>query len=50
MTDQKRSKPAYFKGSRAGKKPVKGDPLANVQANYDVVVVGSGIGGLTAAN
>ena len=40
----------YFKGSRDGKRPLGGDPLARAESDYDVVVVGSGLGGLTAAN
>jgi all-trans-retinol 13,14-reductase len=40
----------YFKGSSAGKRPLRFDPLADAQASYDVIVVGSGLGGLTAAN
>jgi phytoene dehydrogenase-like protein len=40
----------YFKGSRDGKRPPAGDPLARAEADYDVVVIGSGLGGLTAAN
>jgi phytoene dehydrogenase-like protein len=40
----------YYKGSRDGKRPSVGDPLAGVRARYDVVVVGSGLAGLTAAN
>jgi len=40
----------YFKGSRDGKRPIAFDPLANVRARYDVVVIGSGLAGLTAAN
>lgn len=39
----------YFKGSTDGKAPFAGDPLDGVRARYDVVVVGSGLGGLTAA-
>ncbi len=42
--------PKYFKGSRDGKRPLKIDPLANVRSKYDVVVIGSGLAGLTAAN
>ncbi|HRV80911.1 MAG TPA: NAD(P)-binding protein, partial [Planctomycetota bacterium] len=40
----------YYTGSRAGKKPLKGDPLQGAKDHYDVIVIGSGLGGLTAAN
>lgn len=40
----------YFTGSRDGKKPLHHDPLRGARGRYDVVVVGSGLGGLTAAN
>jgi phytoene dehydrogenase-like protein len=40
----------YHKGSSDGKAPLKGDPLEGVRAHYDAIVVGSGLGGLTAAN
>ena len=43
-------RPRYFKGSKDGKRPLAYDPLAGVRPSYDVVVVGSGLGGLTAAN
>lgn len=39
----------YYKGSTDGKAPFAGDPLAGVRQRYDVVVIGSGLGGLTAA-
>ncbi|MCY2960701.1 MAG: NAD(P)/FAD-dependent oxidoreductase [Planctomycetota bacterium] len=39
----------YYKGSTDGKSPFAGDPLAGTQSRYDVVVIGSGLGGLTAA-
>ena len=42
--------PKYYKGSGDGKRPLKLDPLANVRSKYDVVVIGSGLAGLTAAN
>ena len=42
--------PRYFKGSTDGKRPLRHDPLAKAKSNYDVIVVGSGLGGLTAAN
>jgi phytoene dehydrogenase-like protein len=40
----------YFKGSSDGKRPIRFDPLAKARARYDVIVVGSGLAGLTAAN
>jgi phytoene dehydrogenase-like protein len=40
----------YFRGSSDGKRPVAFDPLAAIRPAYDVIVVGSGLGGLTAAN
>jgi phytoene dehydrogenase-like protein len=40
----------YFKGSRDGKAPVRVDPLRGAKDRYDVIVVGSGLAGLTAAN
>ncbi|MDP6738472.1 MAG: FAD-binding protein [Planctomycetota bacterium] len=40
----------YFTGSRDGKRPPSGDPLRKAKDHYDVVVVGSGLAGLTAAN
>ena len=40
----------YFKGSTDGKRPIRFDPLASVRASYDVIVVGSGLAGLSAAN
>ena len=40
----------YFKGSRDGKRPLTSDPLARARARYDVIVIGSGLAGLTAAN
>jgi phytoene dehydrogenase-like protein len=42
--------PNYFTGSRDGKRPPTIDPLRKARARYDVVVIGSGLGGLTAAN
>ena len=50
MKDEPKPTPTYFKGSRAGKKPLKKDPLAHIRADYDAIVIGSGIGGLTTAN
>ena len=40
----------YHKGSSDGKRAPSHDPLASVRSSYDVLVVGSGLGGLTAAN
>jgi len=40
----------YFKGSTDGRRPLRVDPLARAAERYDVVVIGSGLGGLTAAN
>ena len=42
--------PRYFKGSRDGKKPLRHDPLAKARDRYDVIVIGSGLAGMTAAN
>jgi phytoene dehydrogenase-like protein len=40
----------YYKGSTDGRRPVTGDPMAGIKPAYDVIVVGSGLAGLTAAN
>lgn len=40
----------YFKGSSDGKKPRSSDPLARAKASYDLIVIGSGLAGMTAAN
>ena len=40
----------YYKGSTDGKAPLSGDPLEGVADRYDAIVIGSGLGGLTAAN
>tara|TARA_R110002072_G_scaffold205303_4_gene363216 strand:+ start:695 stop:2176 length:1482 start_codon:yes stop_codon:yes gene_type:complete len=40
----------YFAGSRDGKRPAKRDALTGAADAYDVIVIGSGLGGLTAAN
>ena len=40
----------YYRGSGDGKAPLKGDPLSRARASYDLIVVGSGLAGLTAAN
>ena len=44
------SRPSYHKGSRDGKSPFLRDPLEGVEPYYDLVVIGSGLAGLTAAN
>ncbi|MFT4542351.1 MAG: all-trans-retinol 13,14-reductase [Planctomycetota bacterium] len=43
-------KPIYYTGSGAGKAPLRSDPLRKAKARYDVIVIGSGLAGLTAAN
>ncbi len=40
----------FFAGHRDGKRPLTSDPLKGAKNHYDVVVIGSGLGGLTAAN
>ncbi len=40
----------YYKGSTDGKRPLSHDPLKGAASSYDVIVVGSGLGGMTAAN
>jgi len=40
----------YYSGSLDGKRPATRDPLAGARDRYDVVVIGSGLAGLTAAN
>lgn len=40
----------FFAGHRDGKRPMNSDPLKGVKDRYDVIVIGSGLGGLTAAN
>jgi phytoene dehydrogenase-like protein len=40
----------YHRGSRDGKKPLARDPLAGASPQYDLIVIGSGLAGLTAAN
>ncbi len=40
----------YHKGSGDGKAPSNVDPLRGARERYDVIVIGSGLGGLTAAN
>ncbi|HVS09608.1 MAG TPA: FAD-dependent oxidoreductase, partial [Planctomycetota bacterium] len=46
MSEPKR----YFKGSSDGKRPRSTNPLERARSSYDVVVIGSGLAGLTAAN
>jgi all-trans-retinol 13,14-reductase len=48
--DETTGRKRYFKGSSAGKRPLTFDPLERVRSSYDVVVIGSGLAGLTAAN
>ncbi len=48
MTEPRNKK--FFAGHRDGKRPLKSDPLKKAKDRYDVVVIGSGLGGLTAAN
>lgn len=40
----------YFKGSSDGKAPSERDALEGARERYDLIVIGSGLGGLTAAN
>lgn len=40
----------YFKGSTDGKRPLTSDPLRKASSEYDLIVIGSGLAGLTAAN
>jgi all-trans-retinol 13,14-reductase len=40
----------YYRGSGDGKRPTTRDPLAKARPSYDLIVVGSGLAGLTAAN
>ncbi|HHK41603.1 MAG TPA: FAD-binding protein, partial [Planctomycetaceae bacterium] len=44
------NKPKYYRGSTDGKRPLKVDSLAGIKSKYDVVVIGSGLAGLTSAN
>ncbi|MFT5290529.1 MAG: all-trans-retinol 13,14-reductase [Planctomycetota bacterium] len=48
MKDSSRTR--YFRGSRDGKRPLNFNPLEGSQSRYDVIVIGSGLGGMTAAN
>ncbi len=50
MSGVRKQPPKYFRGSGDGKAPLKGDPLATARSSYDLIVVGSGLAGLTAAN
>ncbi len=50
MSDNNTLRPRYFKGSSDGKRPLTFDPLARIQASYDVIVIGSGLAGMTSAN
>jgi phytoene dehydrogenase-like protein len=40
----------YFRGSSDGKQPRSSDPLARAKSGYDLIVIGSGLAGMTAAN
>ena len=40
----------FYAGHRDGKRPLKGDPLKGAKERYDVIVIGSGLGGMPAAN
>jgi len=40
----------YYRGSGDGKRPRAKDPLEGARDEYDVVVIGSGLAGLTSAN
>ncbi len=40
----------YYKGSTDGKAPLSRDPLQGLDGRFDVIVIGSGLGGLTAAS
>jgi phytoene dehydrogenase-like protein len=40
----------YYKGSGDGKPPRSNDPLRGARGRYDLIVIGSGLAGLTAAN
>ncbi len=46
MTDRTK----YYKGSTDGKRPLRADPLRDAKPDYDLIVIGSGLAGLTAAN
>lgn len=40
----------YFRGSSDGKAPFQRDPLEGAESRYDLIVIGSGLAGMTAAN
>jgi len=40
----------YYRGSSDGKRPRNTDPLKDARSEYDLIVIGSGLAGLTAAN
>ena len=40
----------YHRGSTDGKAPQRVSPLEGARDRYDVIVIGSGLAGLTAAN
>ena len=40
----------YYRGSSDGKRPARSDPLEGARDEYDLIVIGSGLAGLTAAN
>jgi all-trans-retinol 13,14-reductase len=44
------SEKRYYRGSSDGKRPSERDALAGARPAYDLVVIGSGLAGLTAAN
>jgi len=50
MDDQRGYCPGSRGAGRGGPGPSAGDPLRRAASRYDVIVVGSGLGGLTAAN
>jgi phytoene dehydrogenase-like protein len=49
MTSEIDDERKYLKGSSDGKKARNSDPLADARARYDAIIIGSGLGGLTAA-
>ena len=50
MSGRSSPRAKYYRGSTDGRRPLGHDPLAKVRAAYDVVVIGSGLAGLTATN